>query len=121
MHRLALICSVFLLTACTGFFDPSGAIVDRKGVDREKYEADLADCQGYADEVPVGKHAATAATAGAAVGAVVGVISGNSTSAARGAGYGAAYGGTMSGAGAVHEKRHVLRECMRGRGYRVLN
>lgn len=121
MHRFALISSIFLLTACTGFFDPSGAIVDLKGVDREQYEEDLADCQSYADEVPIAKHAGTAATAGAAVGAVAGVISGNSTSAARGAGYGVVYGGTMSGAAAVGEKRDVLRECMRGRGYRVLN
>ena len=121
MYRSALIGSVFLLSACTGFFDPSGAIVDLKGVDREQYEEDLADCQGYADEVPVAKHAGTAATAAAVLGAAVGAISGNSTSTARGGGYGAVYGGATGGAKGVHEKRHVLRECMRGRGYRLLN
>ena len=121
MHRFALISSIFLLSACTGFFDPSGAIVDLKGVDMEQYEADLADCQSYADEVPIAKHVGTAAAAGAVVGAAAGVISGNSTSAARGAGYGGVYGGTVSGASAVGEKRQVLRECMKGRGYRLLN
>ena len=121
MQRLTLLCSVFLLAACTGMTDPSGAIVDLQGVDRELYEADLADCKSYADEVPLGKHVGGAAVAGAAVGAAVGVISGDSSSVAEGAGYGAVYGGTMSGGAAIAEKRHVLRECMRGRGYRVLN
>ena len=121
MHRFALISSIFLLSACTGFPDPSGAIVDLKGVDREKYEEDLADCQGYADEVPIGKHVGAAATTAAVLGAAVGAISGNSTSTARGGGYGAVYGTATGGGKAIHEKRHVLRECMRGRGYRLLN
>lgn len=121
MKHFALIACVVFIAGCTGFFDPSGVIVDLKGVDREQYEEDLADCRGYADEVPVAKHVGAAATAGAVVGAAVGAISGNSTSTARGAGYGVVYGGVMNGASAVGEKRHVLRECMRGRGYRLLN
>ena len=122
MKHFALITSFFLLAACTGFSDPSGAIVDLKGVDRGQYEADLEDCQGYADEVPLGKHVGTGAATGAAVGAVAGAVSGgNKTSIGQVAGTGAVYGGTIRGLGAVKEKQHVLRECLRGRGYRVLN
>ena len=122
MKHFALIASFFLLAACTGFSDPSGAIVDLKGVDRGQYEADLEDCQGYADEVPLGKHVGTGAAAGAAVGAVAGAVSGgNKTGIGQAAGTGAVYGGTIRGLGAVKEKQHVLRECLRGRGYRVLN
>ena len=32
-------------------------IVDTKGVDEAKYEADLADCEAYADRVDPGKRA----------------------------------------------------------------
>ena len=122
MKPFTLLPCVLLIAACSGFSDPSGAIVDLKGVDRVQYEADLADCQGYADEVPLGKHAGTGAAAGAAVGAVVGAVSGaNKTGIGQAAGVGGVYGGTIRGVGAVHEKQQVLRECLRGRGYRVLN
>ena len=122
MKRLALISCALLLAACSGFSDPSGAIVDLKGVNRGQYEADLADCQAYADEVPLGKHVGTGAAAGAAVGAAAGAVSGaNTTGIGQAAGVGGVYGGTIRGVGAVHEKQQVLRECLRGRGYRVLN
>ncbi|MCY3606302.1 MAG: glycine zipper family protein [Gammaproteobacteria bacterium] len=122
MRRLAGIAGTFLLVGCTGFSDPSGAIVDLKGVDREQYDADLADCQDYANEVPLGKHVGTGAVAGAVVGAAGAAVSGaNTTGIGQSAGVGAVYGGTIRGLGAVGEKQQVLRECMRGRGYRVLN
>ena len=122
MKSLALISCAFFLAACAGFWDPSGAIVDLKGIDREQYEADLADCQAYAGEVPAGKHVGTGAAGGAAVGAVAGAVSGaNKTGIGQSAGVGAVYGGTIRGMGVVREKQQVLRECLRGRGYRVLN
>ena len=122
MKRLALLPCFLLVAACSAMKDPSGAIVDLQGVDRNQYEIDLADCRGYAEEVPVGKHVATGAAGAAAVGAVGGVVSGaNKTGIGQAAGVGAVYGGTVSGVSAVGEHRQVLRECLRGRGYRVLN
>lgn len=122
MRHLAWIACAFLLAGCAVFADPSGAIVDLKGVDKEKYAADLADCQAYADEVPFGKHVGTGAVSGAAVGAAVGAVSGSNTKGiGQSAGVGAVYGGTVRGVGAAHEKQQVLRACLRGRGYRVLN
>ena len=122
MKRLALLPCFLLVTACSAMKDPSGAIVDLKGVDLNQYEVDFADCQRYADDVSVGKHVAAGAAGGAAVGAVAGVVSGsNTTGIGQTAGVGAVYGGTMAGVSAVGEHRQVLRECLRGRGYRVLN
>jgi|GEM_PF-6919527 len=43
-------------------------IIDTSGVDMNRYQADLADCKEYAQQVPVGEKAA----AGSAKGAVVG-------------------------------------------------
>ena len=122
MKRFALLPCFLLVAACSAMKDPSGAIVDLQGVDRNQYEIDLADCRAYADEVPVGKHVATGAVGGAATGAVGGVVSGaNTTGIGQAAGVGAVYGGAIAGVSAVGEHRHVLRECLRGRGYRVLN
>lgn len=122
MKRVAFLPFFVLIAACSAVKDPSGPIVDMQGVDAKQYEIDLADCQGYADEVKIGKHAAGGAAAGAAVGAVAGAVSGaNKTGIGQAAGIGGVYGGTMTGVSAVHESRHVVRECLRGRGYRVLN
>ncbi len=89
MKRLALLPCFLLVAACSAMKDPSGAIVDLQGVDRNQYEIDLADCRGYAEEVPVGKHVATGAAGGAAVGAAVGAVSGaNKTGIGQAAGAG---------------------------------
>ena len=119
----ALVISLWgILAGCTGFTDPSGAIVDMRGVDRGQYYADLAECRRYADEVALGKQVAAGAVAGAATGAAVGAVSGDDKQeTARKAGVGAVVGGTISGVKAAEEKRHVVRECLSGRGYRVLN
>ena len=122
MKRFALFPTLLLLAACSSFTDPSGAIVDLKGVDREQYEVDLAVCERYANEVPIGKHVATGVVVGVAVGGAIGAVSGaNKQGIGKTAGTGAVIGGTRTGISAAAEKRYVLRECLRGRGYRVLN
>ena len=122
MKHFAFLPCVLLVASCSAFWDPSGAIVDMKGIDREQFEIDLADCERYSDEVRVGKHIATGAAGGAAVGAAVGAVSGaNKSGIGKSAGIGAVYGGTVTGMSAVRDHRYVLRECLRGRGYRVLN
>ena len=111
------------LGACSSVERMTGSepIIDTKGIDMVMYETDLAECEAYADEVQVGRKAATGAVAGAVVGGVVGAIFGNSSTAQRGAGAGAATG-TLSGTGrGLEDRRRVIRNCLAGRGYRVLN
>ncbi len=120
--RPVLLPCVLLAAGCATFKDPSGAIVDMQGVDPGQYALDLAECRKYADEVPVGQHVATGAVAGAAVGAAAAAVSGeDSSEIGKSAGVGAVVGGATTGVSAVQEHRHVVRECLRGRGYRVLN
>jgi len=113
--KILLIIGVTLVAGCAAHPDP---IVDMKGVNVAQYEEDLAQCKSYGDEVKVEKGVAKGAATGAVVGAVVGAIGGN---ADRGAGYGGAYGGTKSGVSSQREKEQVVKRCMRGRGYKVLN
>ena len=96
-------------------------IIDTKGVDMQQYQVDRQDCEAYADQVNTGERTVKSTVGGAAVGGLLGAIVGNSDTAGRGAGVGAvtgAYKGVSSG---HREKHQVVRNCLRGRGYRVLN
>lgn len=104
-----------LLTACSAHPDP---IIDERGVNMVNYQADLQECESYADPISVGEGAAKGAAGGAAVGAATGAIGGDIYS---GAGYGAIFGATRYGNEADREKRTVVKRCLMGRGYRVLN
>lgn len=116
--KMRLACFLWLCAA-VGCASHPGPIVDTKGiVDMRQYEQDLAECEAYGEEVSVAEGTARGAAAGAAVGAVVGAISGNADEAA---GYGAAAGGVKSGVRNQRTREEVVKRCMRGRGYRVLN
>jgi outer membrane lipoprotein SlyB len=108
--------SVFLF-ACSS----QRMIVDTQGVDMSRYNEDLRDCQGYAEQVPVGEEVAKGAARGGIIWGAIGAIFGNSKSAARSAGAGAVTGGAAGGAKAEREQDQVVKNCMRGRGYKVLN
>ena len=107
--------AALLLTACASHPDP---IIDQKGVDMAQYEKDLAECKEYAAGVDVAEGAAKGGAVGAVVGAAAGAISGN---AGRGAGYGGIAGATRSGLGNKREQEAVVKRCVAGRGYKVLN
>jgi len=98
-------------------------IVDMKGVDPHQYEMDLAECAVYADEVAVAEKAAGGAVAGAAVGAALGAIwdGYGGSNVGRGAASGAVLGGAGGLGSGVNERDRVVKNCLSGRGYRVLN
>lgn len=96
-------------------------IVDMVGVDVAAWQRDLQECEAYADQVQVAAQAGSGAAAGAVVGAAVGAVIGNSSTAARGAGVGAVSGATSGTSRGLAERRQVIRNCLLGRGYRVLN
>ncbi|XOV86309.1 MAG: YMGG-like glycine zipper-containing protein [Pseudomonadota bacterium] len=104
-----------LLTACAS--DP---IVDMRGVDQARYDADLAECRSYANQVKTGEQAVTQGAIGAAVGSVLGAVIGDSDLAQRGAGVGAVSGTTRGASKALNRKEQVVMNCLRGRGYKVL-
>lgn len=124
IHVVLLSMSIFVLASCASYRNTpgdSGVIVDTKGVDMSEYQTDLAECEALADQVPVAERAATGAVVGAAVGGVLGAVVGDGRGAERGAGVGGVSGaveGTNSG---LTEADQVLKRCMQGRGYKVLN
>ena len=79
-------------------------------------------CTGYlADEVEVGKQIVVGAASGTIIGAAAGAAARNSETAKRTAGVGAAVGTAKGTKHAIKQSNQVLKRCLRGRGYRVLN
>jgi len=111
------------LAGCAGHRHRSAdrVIVDTKGVDLNAYYQDLDECQEYADDVAVGRRAAGGVVAGAVIGGAVGAIAGNSRTAERAAGVGGVVGGAKGAGSGLRERDRVVKNCLSGRGYRVLN
>ena len=114
---LTLPSAVLLTAGCAN----RNIIIDPKGVNMAQYNQDLSVCTALAEQVNVGRQTAGRALAGAAVGAAIGAAVGNSDTAQRGAGVGAVAGGAKGAGRATTEKRVVIRNCLRNRGYSVLN
>jgi hypothetical protein len=111
---LFAIAAVAVLAAACG----SRPIIDTKNVDMVQYEKDLADCEEIAEQVEAGTITAKSTGFGAGVGGAYGAIDGDvGESAAKGAVAGAA-GGLLK---ADNEKSRVVKNCLRHRGYAVLN
>ena len=124
MNKLIIGVVFLFMAACSSnqrLPGQTGVIIDTKGVDMAAYQGDLGDCQAYADEVPVGEKVATGAVAGAVVGGVVGAVVGDSRTAERIAGVGAVSGALKGGGKGLSERDRVIKRCLQGRGYRVLN
>lgn len=124
MRMPILIATLFAFTATLSACASRGGaypIIDRKNVDPAQYQRDLAECQSYAGEVDARRHIGGGAVAGAVIGGAMGAIVGNSDTAERMAGVGGVTGAARGTARTMQEKQQVLRNCMSGRGYRVLN
>ncbi len=105
------------LSACT---TTDEIIIDEQRSNMANYEQDLAQCEAYAEQVAVGEKAARGAASGGAVGGAVGAVSDRHD-----AGEGAAIGAITGGAAGINQGQRdqvrVVKNCLRGRGYRVLN
>lgn len=121
MKIFYLLMTAMLLTACSS----QRVIVDQQGTDMSMYNRHLAECRSYAEQVPTGTEAAKGAVGGAVIGGALGAIAGDNAGrgvgAGRGAGAGAVVGGVRGGGRAENEKDRVVKNCLRNRGYKVLN
>ncbi len=117
--RFALVVAI-LISGCTAQQQAENVIVDTKGVNINAYELDLSECTDYAEQVSVAEKVAVSAAGGAVVGGVLGAIW-KGPSVERSAGAGAVLGSVNGGQGAYRERRQVIRNCLRNRGYSILN
>jgi outer membrane lipoprotein SlyB len=114
----ALVAAVGLLSACATY----RPLVDMNDVtDRGQYEHDLADCQNFAAPVSPGASAGAGALFGAILGAALGAAVGDHDLALEAARFGAVEGAVAGGAAGADTQVQIIRNCMSGRGYLVLN
>ena len=97
-----------------------GVVIDPEGVDMTQYRYDLAECQEISKQVD-GKAGGSAVGGAAVGGAVGGIIGDSSQAAAKGAGAGAVLGLARGARATRHERQKVVKNCLRNRGYAVLN
>ncbi len=95
-------------------------IVDTKGVDQARYQTDLAECETYATQISTAKEAGEKGLIGAVVGGAIGAVVGNHRTAEQIAGAGAVSGAARGAGSAEARKDQIVRNCLRGRGYKVL-
>lgn len=121
MKLLAFLILPALVMGCAGRHYDTNVIVDTKGIDPQVYQQDLSECREFAGQVMRGEKVARSTAGGAILGGAIGAVVGNSNTAQRGAGSGAIFGAAKGVSQGSREKHRVLRNCLRGRGYRVLN
>ena len=98
---IATIISIFLFSACAPVPQTYEPIIDKgNNFDYAQYWQDLKECQTYATKISPANQAAGEAFAGAGSGGLMG--------AAHGAG------------SAIERQKRIIENCMRGRGYKVL-
>ena len=118
MKRIFVLLATLAVSACT---TTDEIIVDQKGINTSAYQKDLSECKSYATSVKTGEKAAKGAGSGAVVGGLIGAITGGASGAATGAGVGAVGGGARGIDEGNRSEVDVVKNCLRGRGYRVLN
>jgi len=95
---------------------------------QSRYQGDLNECRAVAENTrstltESAKGAAVGALGGAALGAVTGAVTGGKAGkgAAIGAGTGAVVGGGYQAYSTEQEKKRIVDDCMRRKGYNVVN
>ena len=123
MNKLFTLCLLVVIAAvgCAGA--DVRPIVDMKGVNQASYDKDLQECQDYAKEQSgMGSTAAKGAGAGVVVGGLLGLVTGgNASGIAQAAGAGAVIGGAGGAFSGNQAQEAVVKRCLSGRGYKVLN
>lgn len=109
--------AIAFVAGCAG--GGSKPIIDPAGVDMGRYQADLAECQQIAQQVD--QKAGAGAVGGAVVSGLIGAITGNSERVKKSAGVGAVLGGAKGAGATARERELVVKNCLRKRGYSVLN
>ncbi len=107
------------LTVAAGCAGRSKPIIDPAGIDMTQYQNDLEQCGQIAQQVE--QKTGSGAAGGALVGGLIGAITGDSDRAMRSAGVGAVAGGARGAGATVREKSQVIKNCLRNRGYKILN
>ena len=119
MKKIFIVAISFSMLTVTGCARYSKVIVDPHGTDMSHYQADLAECRQLAEQVE--SKVGQGIVGGAVVGGVAGEILGGDRRTVVGAKLGALSGAVKGSRATRRERDRVVKNCLRNRGYKVLN
>jgi len=119
MNKFLIFSTVISILTFTGCTHSKQIIIDPKDNDMEHYQANLAECRQIAEQVE--SETAQNAVEGAFIGAIFGAIVDGHDGSIAGAQVGALSGGLEGNSKTQQTRIKVVKNCLRNRGYRILN
>ena len=97
------------------------AVIDTRGVDMEVYRNDFLDCASFSKNIDVTERTIEEGALGGVTGAAVGVIIGGKEGAKKIGGSAGILSAVEGNIEARYKQSKIIKNCLRGRGYKVLN
>ena len=97
------------------------AIIDTRGVDESVFKKDYSECSDFAKNIDLTKRTLKQGAVAGATGAAVGAIIGGEEAAKKIGGSAAVLNAVEANLAGRNEQAKIIKNCLRGRGYKVLN
>lgn len=97
------------------------AIIDTRGVDESVFKKDYSECSDFAKNIDLTEKTLKQGAVAGATGAAVGAIIGGEEAAKKIGGSAAVLNAVEANLDGRNEQAKIIKNCLRGRGYKVLN
>ena len=124
MKKLFLYANLFFVIRCsqTDLSDRNDiAIIDTRGVDESVFKKDYSECSDFAKNIDLTERTLKQGAVAGATGAAVGAIIGGEEAAKKIGGSAAVLNAVEANLDGRNEQAMIIKNCLRGRGYKVLN
>ena len=124
MKKLFLYLNLFFVIGCaqTDLSDRNDiAIIDTRGVDESVFKKDYSECSEFAKNIDLTERTLKQGAVAGATGAAVGAIIGGEEAAKKIGGSAAVLNAVEANLDGRNEQAKIIKNCLRGRGYKVLN
>lgn len=124
MKKLFLYVNLFFVIGCaqTDLSDRNDiAIIDTRGVDESVFKKDYSECSDFAKNIDLTERTLKQGAVAGATGAAVGAIIGGEEAAKKIGGSAAVLNAVEANLDGRNEQAKIIKNCLRGRGYKVLN
>ena len=124
MKKLFLYVNLCFVVGCaqTDLSDRNDiAIIDTRGVDESVFKKDYSECSDFAKNIDLTERTLKQGAVAGATGAAVGAIIGGEEAAKKIGGSAAVLNAVEANLDGRSEQAKIIKNCLRGRGYKVLN
>ena len=124
MKKLFLYVNLCFIVGCaqTDLSDRNDiAIIDTRGVDESVFKKDYSECSDFAKNIDLTERTLKQGAVAGATGAAVGAIIGGEEAAKKIGGSAAVLNAVEANLAGRNEQAKIIKNCLRGRGYKVLN